>query len=87
MGVKKQTATNQEWKRYSTNSIMTKISIIKSSSGIDNKQLFPLSASSSQKVWISSDSETEEEESIDTDNLKSIDSDMLEILIFSVCKL
>ena len=87
MGVKKQTATNQEWKRYSTNSIMTKISIIKSSSGIDNKQLFPLSASSSQKVWISSDSETEEEENIDTDGTESSDSYMSESLSLSVCKL
>ena len=31
---------------------MTKISIIKSSTDIDNKELFPVSSSSSQKVWI-----------------------------------
>ena len=66
---------------------MTKISIIKSSSDLDNKELLPVSGSSSQKVWISSDSETEEEENIDTGDLESIDSDMLESLILSVCKL
>ena len=48
---------------------MTKIYIIKSSSDLDNKQLFTVSGSSSQTVWISSDSDTEEEENIDTDNL------------------
>ena len=48
---------------------MTKISIIKSSSDIDNKELFPLYGSSSQKLWISSDSDTEdEEENIDTND-------------------
>ena len=31
---------------------MTKISIIKSSSDLDNKELFLVSGSSSQKVWI-----------------------------------
>ena len=46
---------------------MTKISIIKSSTDIDNKELFPISGSSSQKVWKSSDSYTEYgEENIDT---------------------
>ena len=47
---------------------MTKISIIKSSADIDNKELFPVSSSSSFKVRISSDSYTEEEENIDTDD-------------------
>ena len=53
--------------------IMTKIYIIKSSSDIDNKEPFLLSISSSFKVWISSDSDTEEEYNIDTDDPKSID--------------
>ena len=66
---------------------MTKISIIKSSTDIDNKELFPVSGSSYQKVWISSDSDTEEEENIDTDDPEIIDSDILESLSFSVCKL
>ena len=66
---------------------MTKISIIKSSSDIDNKELFPLSGSLSQKVWISSDSENEQEENIGTDDPEIIDSDTLESLSFSVCKL
>ena len=39
---------------------MTKIYIIKSSNDIDNKELFPISSSSSQKVWKSSDSDTED---------------------------
>ena len=56
---------------------MTKISIIKLSSDLDNKELFPVSDSSSQKLWISSDSATEEEENIGTDDPGSIDSDML----------
>ena len=56
---------------------ITKISIIKSSSDLDNKELFPLSSSSSLKVWSSSDSDTEEEENIDTDDKEIIDSDML----------
>ena len=64
---------------------MTKISIIKSSNDLDNKELFPISRSSSQKVWKSSDSDTEDEEIIDTDGPVSSDSDMLEILSFSVC--
>ena len=66
---------------------MTKISIIKSSSDLDNKELFPVSGSSSQNVRISSDSDTEEEENINTDEPDSIDSDMLESPSFSVCKL
>ena len=66
---------------------MTKISIIKSSSDIDNKELFPLSGSLSQKVWISSDSENKQEDNIGTDDTEIIDSDTLEILSFSVCKL
>ena len=68
-------------------SIMTKISIIKSSSELDNKQILPVFGSSTQNIWISSDSDTEEEENIDTDNLESIDSDILESLSFSVYKL
>ena len=51
---------------------MTKISIIKSSSDLYNKELLPVSGSSSQKVWISSDSDTEEEDNIDTDHPESI---------------
>ena len=66
---------------------MTKISIIKSSTDLDNKELFPVSSSSSQKIWNSSDSDTEEEENIDTDDPDSSNSDMLEILSFSVCRL
>ena len=66
---------------------MTKISIMKSSTDLDNKELFPVSVSSSQKVWISSDSDTEDEENIDTYGPESSDSDMLESLSFSVCKL
>ena len=59
---------------------MTKISIIKSSTDIGDKELFPVSGSSSQKVWISSDSDTKEEKNIDTDDPESNDSDMLESL-------
>ena len=66
---------------------ITKLSIIKSSSDLDNKELFPVSSSSSFKVWISSDSDTKEEENIGTDDLEIIDSDMLESLSSSVCKL
>ena len=47
---------------------IAKISVIKSSSDLDNKELFPVSISSSFKVWISLDSDTEEEENIDTDD-------------------
>ena len=60
---------------------MTNISIIKSSSDLDNKKLFQVYGSSSKKVWSSSDSENEEEEKIDTDNPDSGNSDMLESLI------
>ena len=63
---------------------MTKISIIKSSSDLDNKELFPVSGSSYQNVWISSDSDTEYEENIDTDDPENNDSNMLESLSFSV---
>ena len=67
---------------------MTKISIIKSSNDVDNKELFPISNSSSQTIWKSSDSDTEDEEdNIDTDDPETSDSDMLESLSFSVCKL
>ena len=66
---------------------MTKIFIIRSSSDIDNKELFPVSSSSSFKVYMSSYSETAEEENIYTDDQESIDSDMLEILSSSVCKI
>ena len=52
---------------------MTKLSIIKSSSDLDNKELFPVSGSSFQKLWISSGSDIEEEENIGTDNPESID--------------
>ena len=65
---------------------MTKISIIKSSTDLDNKELFPISSSSYQKVWKSSDSDTEdEEENIDTDDPETSDSDMLESLSSTVC--
>ena len=64
---------------------MTKISIIKSSNDLDNKELFPISSSSSQKVRKSSDSDTEdEEENIDPD---TSDSDILESLSTTVCNL
>ena len=66
---------------------MIKISIIKSLSDFDNKELFTVSSSSSQKVRVSSNNDTEEEENIGTDDPESIDSDMLESLSFSVCKL
>ena len=57
---------------------MTKLSIIKSSSDLDNKELFPVSGSSSQKVWNSSDSDTEDgEDNIDTDDPVSSESDTL----------
>ena len=66
----------------------TKISIIKSSFDIDNKEIFPISGSSSQKVWKSSDSNTEDEEkNIDTDDPETSDSDMLESLSSTVCNL
>ena len=67
---------------------MTKISLIKSSTDLDNKQLFPISSSSSQKIWKSSDSDTEdEEENIDTDDPDTSDSYMLERLSSTVCNL
>ena len=67
---------------------MKKISIIKSSTDLDNKELFPISGSSSNKVWISSDSDTEDgEENIDTDDPDTSDSDMLESLSSLVCNL
>ena len=66
---------------------MTKIYIIKSSSYIDNKALFPLSSSSYFKAWTSSDNETEEEDNIDTGNPESTILNMLESLSSSVCKL
>ena len=66
---------------------MKKIFIIKSSSNIDKKEIIPISSSSSFKVWISSDSDTEEEENIDTDDPEGIDSDMLESLSSPVCKI
>ena len=56
---------------------MIKISIIKSSSDLYNKELFPVSCSSSLKVWFSLYIENEEEDNIDTDDPDSIDSDML----------
>ena len=61
---------------------MTKMSIIKSSTDLDNKELFPVSISSSQNLWILSDGDTEEEENIDTYGSEIIDSDMLESLSF-----
>ena len=67
---------------------MTKISMIKSSADLDNKELFQISSSSSQKIWKSSDSDTEdEEENIDTDYPDTSDSDMLERLSSTVCNL
>ena len=58
---------------------MTNIPIIKSSTDLDNKELFPISSSSSQKVWKSSDNDTEYgEENIDTDDPDTSDSDILE---------
>ena len=67
--------------------IMTNISIIKTSSEIDNKELFPVSTSSSFKVWISSHRDTDEEDYIGTEDQKGIDSYILEILSYSVFKL
>ena len=55
---------------------MTKISIMKSLTDLDNKELFTVSGLSSQKVWNSSDSDTEDEENIDTNDPDSSDSDM-----------
>ena len=65
-----------------------KMSIIKSSNDLDNKELFPISGSSSQKVWKSSDSDTEDEEdNIDTDDPDTSDSDLSESLSSTVCNL
>ena len=50
---------------------------MKSSTDLDNKELFPVSSSSYFKLWISSDSDTEEEENIDTADPESIDSYIL----------
>ena len=66
---------------------MTTISIIKLSYDNNNKELLPVSGSSSQNVCISSYSYTEEEENIGTDDPESIDSDTLESLSFPVCNL
>ena len=66
---------------------MTKVSIINSSSDLDNEELFPLSTSSCLKLWSSSYSDTEEEENIDTDDPEIIHSYMLESLSSSVCNL
>ena len=66
---------------------MTKISIIKSSSDLDNKELLLVSSLSSFKVCISSDSDTWEEYNIDNDDPEIIYSDMLKILTSSVYKL
>ena len=68
-------------------SIMTKISIIKSSIYLDNKELFLVSVSSYLKVWSLLDSDNEQDENIDTDDPEGSDSDMLEImssLVFSL---
>ena len=62
------------------NSKMTNISIIKSSSDLDNKVLFPVSCSYYLNIWISSDNDNKEEDNIDTDDLESSDSDMSESL-------
>ena len=67
---------------------ITKISIIKSSNNLYNKELFTISRSSSQKVWKSSDSDTEyDKENIDTDDPDTSDSDMLESPSSTVCNL
>ena len=42
---------------------------MKSLTDLDNKELFPVSGSSSQKVWNSSDSDTEDGvDNVDTDD-------------------
>ena len=56
---------------------MKKIPIIKYSSDIDNKELYPVSWLSFLKVYISSDSNNELEDNIDTDDPESSYSDML----------
>ena len=59
---------------------MTKISIIRSSSDIDNEELLPVSWSSSLKVFSLSDSDNEEEDNIGTEDQESNDSYILESL-------
>ena len=67
---------------------MTNISLIKSPTDLDNKELFPISSSSSQKVWKLSDIYNEDEkENIDTDDPDTSDSDMLENLSSTVSNL
>ena len=66
---------------------MTKVSIIKSLSDLDNKELFPVSTSSCLKVWSSSYSDTGEEDNIDTDDPEIIHSYMLESMSSLVCNL
>ena len=51
----------------------TKISIVKSSSELDQEEFLPVYFSSSQKVWISLYSDNKEEGSIDTDDPESSD--------------
>ena len=63
---------------------MKKISITKPSSDIDNKELLPVSLSSSLKVWSLSQGENEEGYNVDIDDTKSKDSDILEILSYLV---
>ena len=58
-------------------SIMTKISLIKSSYDTDKEELFSVSRSQYLKLCSSLGSETEEEENIDTDDPESIDSYIL----------
>ena len=64
----------------------TKISIIKSSSDIYNKELFPVSCSSSLKIWSLSDSYNEDKEKIDNEksSLLSISDDDLIMDIFVI---
>ena len=59
--------------------------MIKSSSDIDNKEIFPVSDSSSQKVWSSFYSENGEEEIINNNNTDISDSYILERPSFLVC--
>ena len=63
-----------------------KISIPRSSLDLVSKELFPVSGSSSQKLWNLSDSVNEEEEKINIDYSESIDADMSESMSYSVCK-
>ena len=66
-------------------SIIKNISIIKSSSDLDNKELFPVSSSISLKLWSSLYNWIKEEYIIDTDYPEIIDSGILVILSSSVC--